>query len=188
MRGENHPMWGKNHTPGSIAQISESRMGNPRPKSEEWCQEQSERMKGENNPNYGGLDDEHKKNLSIAKIEQSIDDYKRIGVDITPENIQKVLGTNDNNMRQTALEIGCTQAVIRRFCIRNSISIEDNMKGDSNPKRIASIQEHHKRGIDITSENIQKVLIEENNNIAQTAKKIGCAWRVVKSFVDRNNV
>lgn len=185
LRGGDNPMWGKKHNPATIAQIKASRMGDPRPKSEEWRQEQSEKMKGENNPNFGGLNDEHKQNLSIAKIDRSIDDYKNKGIDITPENIQKVLSLNDNNMRKTALDIGCTQSVIRRFCIRNKISIEDNMKGDNNPKRIASIQEHRERGIDITSENIEKVLIEENNNIAQTAKKIGCAWRVVKSFVDR---
>lgn len=40
------------------------------------------------------------------------------------------------------------------------------MKGDNNPKRIASIQEHRERGIDITTGNIQKVLVEENNNVA----------------------
>ena len=185
LRGEDSPMWGKHHKPATIAQMQISRMGDPRPKSEQWCQEHSERMKGEQNPNYGGLSDTHKKNASISKIEQSINDYKSKGIDITPENIQKVLTQNNNNMRQTALYIGCTQAVIRRFCIRNSILIEDNMKGDNNPKRIASIQEHRERGIDITTENIQKVLLEENNNIAQTAKKIGCAWRVINAFINR---
>ena len=185
LRGEDNPMWGKQHKPSTIAQMKISRMGDPRPKSEQWCQEQSERMKGEQNPNYGGLNDTHKNNASISKIEQSINDYKSKGIDITPENIQKVLTQNNNNMRQTALDIGCTQSVIRRFCIRNSIPIEDNMKGDNNPKRIASIQEHRERGIDITTENIQKVLLEKNNNIAQTAKKIGCAWRVINAFVNR---
>jgi group I intron endonuclease len=185
LRGESHPMWGKKHNPNTIAQMKVSHLGDPRPKSKEWCQEQSEKMKGEQNPNYGGVSIEHNKNMSIAKLDKSIQYYESIGVDITPENIQKVLSMNDNNMRKTAKEIGCTFALIRRFCIRNSISLEDNMKGDNNPKRIASIQEHRERGIDITTENIQKVLAEENNNVAQTAKKIGCAWRVVKSFVDR---
>ena len=185
LRGEDSPMWGKKHTKETKAQMKASRMGDPRPKSEEWCQEHSEMMKGEQNPNYGGLGVEHKKNLSIAKIDQSIQYYESIGIDITPENIQKVLNQNNNNMRQTALDIGCTQSVIRRFCIRNSISIEDNMNGDNNPKRIASIQKHRERGIDITTENILKVYQEENNNIAQTAKKIGCAWRVINAFVNR---
>jgi prolyl-tRNA editing enzyme YbaK/EbsC (Cys-tRNA(Pro) deacylase) len=57
------------------------------------------------------------------------------------------------------------------------------MKGDNNPKRIASIQEHRERGIDITTENILKVYQEESNNVAQTAKKIGCSWQVIKSVV-----
>jgi hypothetical protein len=56
---------------------------------------------------------------------------------------------------------------------------------DRNPKRIASIQKHNEKGIDITSENILKVYQEENNNIAQTAHKIGCSWRVVKSVICR---
>jgi len=185
LRGGDNPMFGKKHTKETKAQMKASRMGDPRPKSEEWCQEQSEKMKGENNPNYGGVSDEHKKNMSVARIDQSIQYYKSIGVDITPENIQNVLRMNDNNMRKTAREIGCNWQLIRNFCIRNSISIEDNMKGDSNPKRIVSIQKHLEKGIDITSENILKVYQEENNNIAKTAKKIGCAWRVVKSFVDR---
>jgi len=185
LRGEDSPMWGKKHTKETKAQMKASRMGDPRPKSEEWCQEHGEKMKGENNPNYGGLSEEHKKNLRIAKIDQSIQYYESIGIDITPENIQKVLIQNNNNMRQTALDIGCTQSVVRRFCIRNSISIEDNMNGDNNPKRIAAIQKHRERGIDITTENIQKVLLEENNNVAKTAKKIGCAWRVINAFVNR---
>jgi group I intron endonuclease len=185
LRGEDNPMWGKTHNPTTRAQMSESRMGDPRPKSVEWCQEHSEAMKGEQNPNYGGLSVEHKKNLSIAKIDQSIQYYESIDIDITPENIQKVLNQNNNNMRKTALDIGCTQSVVRRFCIRNSISIEDNMNGDNNPKRIAAIQKHRERGIDITTENIQKVLLEENNNVAKTAKKIGCAWRVINAFVNR---
>ena len=183
LRGEDNPMFGKKHTKETKAQMKKSRMGDPRPKSEEWCQEHSEMMKGEQNPNYGGLSDTHKMNASIAKIDQSIQYYESIGIDITPENIQKVLCQNNNNMRQTALDIGCTQSVIRRFCIRNSISIEDNMKGDNNPKRIESIQKHRERGIDITTENILKVYQEENNNIAQTARKIGCSWQVIKSAV-----
>jgi len=185
LRGEDNPMFGKKHTKETKAQMKASRLGDPRPKSEEWCQEHGEKMKGENNPNYGGLSDEHKKNVSVARIDQSIQYYKSIGVDITPENIQNVLCMNDNNMRKTAQEIGCTWQLIRNFCIRNSIIIEDNMKGDRNPKRIASIQKHNEKGIDITSENILKVYQEENNNIAQTAHKIGCSWRVVKSVICR---
>lgn len=184
LRGEDNPMFGKRHNPDTIAQMKASRMGDPRPKSKEWCQGQSEKMKGEQNPNYGGMSVEHKKNTSIAMIDKSIDDYKNKGIDITPENIRKVLSMNDNNMRKTAKEIGCSPSLIRRFCIRNSILLEDNMKGDNNPKRVASIQEHRERGIDITTENIRKVLLEENNNVAQTAKKIGCSWRVINTFVN----
>ena len=121
LRGEDNPMFGKKHNLDTKVQIQESRMGDPRPKSEEWCQEHSEKMKGEKNPNYGGLGDTHKKSLSIAKIDQSIQYYKSIGVDITPENIQNVLRMNDNNMRKTAIEIGCSCALIRRFCVRNNI-------------------------------------------------------------------
>ena len=121
LRGEDNPMFGKRHTKETKAQMKESRMGDPRPKSEEWCQGQSEKMMGENNPNYGGVSNEHKKNLSIAKIDQSIPYHESIGIDITPENIRKVLHTNSNNMRKTAIEIGCSCALIRRFCIRNNI-------------------------------------------------------------------
>jgi group I intron endonuclease len=124
MRGEKHPMWGKKHTKETKAQMKASRMGDPRPKSETWCQEHGEKMKGENNPNYGGLSVEHKKNVSVARIDQSIQYYKSIGVDITPENIQNVLRTTDNNMRKTAQKIGCSPSLIRRFCIRNNISTE----------------------------------------------------------------
>jgi group I intron endonuclease len=121
LRGEDNPMFGKKHTKETKAQMKASRMGDPRPKSEEWCQEHGEKMKGENNPNYGGLSIEHKKNMSVARIDQSIQYYKSIGVDITPENIQNVLRMNDNNMRKTAQEIGCSPSLIRRFCVRNSI-------------------------------------------------------------------
>jgi group I intron endonuclease len=121
LRGEDNPMFGKKHTKETKAQMKASRMGDPRPKSDDWCQEHSEKMKGENNPNYGGLSVEHKKNVSVARIYQSIQYYKSIGVDITPENIQNVLLVNDNNMRKTAQEIGCSPSLIRRFCVRNYI-------------------------------------------------------------------
>lgn len=62
----------------------------------------------------------------------------------------------------------------------------EKMRGENNPKRITSILDHRERGIDITAENIRKVFLEENNNISQTAKKIGCSLNVIKSFVDKN--
>ena len=107
---------------------------------------------------------------------------------LVPENIQKVLLKNNNNMRQTALDIGCTQSVIRRFCIRNNIDITDNMKGENNPKRIASIKKHAELGIDISADNIKKVFAEQNNNVAKTAKAIGCTWSVINSFCVNNDM
>jgi group I intron endonuclease len=102
LRGEDSPMWGKTHTKETKAQMKASRMGDPRPKSEEWCQEHSE-----------------------------------------------------------------------------------GMKGDKNHKRITAIQKYGEQGIDITTENILKVYQEENNNIARTAKKIGCSWHLVNSVINR---
>jgi len=59
------------------------------------------------------------------------------------------------------------------------------MKGDNNPKRIAAIQKYSEQGIDITTENILKVYQEENNNVAQTAQKIGCPEHTIKSVINR---
>ncbi|AGE58037.1 GIY-YIG catalytic domain-containing endonuclease [Paramecium bursaria Chlorella virus NW665.2] len=121
LRGENNPMFGKTHTEATRAQQSASRMGDPRPKSEEWCQEHSEKMKGENNPNFGGLSDEHRKKVQNSMLEISIQKYKDIGIDVTDENINKVLEENNGNMRQTAIKIGCTFSLIRRHCVRNGL-------------------------------------------------------------------
>lgn len=121
LRGESNPMFGKTHTEATRAQQSASRMGDPRPKSEEWCQEHSEKMKGENNPNFGGVSDQHKKNMSNSKISKSIEKYKSKGIDISEENINKVLDQNNGNMLQTSRDIGCTAALIRRHCVRNGL-------------------------------------------------------------------
>ncbi|APC25731.1 homing endonuclease [Only Syngen Nebraska virus 5] len=121
LRGDKNPMFGKTHTDETRVQQSVSRMGDPRPKSEEWCQEHSEKMKGENNPNYGGLSEEHKHNLSISKIEKSVQKYKEIGIDVSEENINKVLLKNNGNMLQTSKDIGCTAALIRRHYLRNNL-------------------------------------------------------------------
>jgi group I intron endonuclease len=126
LRGEAHPMFGKFHTDAAKAQQSASRMGDPRPKSEEWCQEHSERMKGESNPNFGGLTDEHKQKVQITMLAKSVQKYKDIGIDVSEENINKVLLKNNGNMLQTSKEIGCTSQLIRRHCVRNNmIQISD---------------------------------------------------------------
>ncbi|AGE56315.1 GIY-YIG catalytic domain-containing endonuclease [Paramecium bursaria Chlorella virus NE-JV-1] len=188
LRGEKSPMFGKKHSEETKKLMSESRMGDPRPKSEEWCREHSKRMKGENNPNFGGLSDEHRLNLSISKIETGVQKYKDIGIDISEENIRAILLKNNNNMRQTTIDIGCADGIVRNFCIRHRIDITDNMTGENNPKRKHSIQKHAERGIDISAENIKKIFEEQDKNIAKTAKKIGCRWQVIKSFCDRNNM
>ena len=102
LRGEKSPMYGRKHTEETKAQMKASRMGDPRPKSIEWCQEHSERM-----------------------------------------------------------------------------------KGDGNPKRIASIEKYRENGIDITTDTILQVYQENNNDVSETVRKIGCSWQIVKSVIDR---
>jgi group I intron endonuclease len=97
LRGEDSPMWGKTHNSATRAQMSESRMGDPRPKSVEWCQEHSEKMKGDNNPKR------------IAAIQK----YSEQGIDITTENILKVYQEENNNVAQTAQKIGCPEHTIK---------------------------------------------------------------------------
>ncbi|AGE59129.1 GIY-YIG catalytic domain-containing endonuclease [Paramecium bursaria Chlorella virus OR0704.2.2] len=121
LRGDAHPMFGKTHTEETKKQMRESHLGEPRPKSEEWCQEHSEKMKGENNPNFGGLSDEHRKKVQNTMLEISIQQYKSKGIDVSEENINRVLDENNGNMRQTAFQIGCTPSMIRRHCVRNGL-------------------------------------------------------------------
>jgi len=121
LRGDAHPMFGKTHTEETKKQMRESHLGEPRPKSEEWCQEHSEKMKGENNPNFGGLTENQKINLSISKRKIAIETYAKRGIDVTDENINKVLDENNGNMLQTSRDIGCTASFIRRYCVRNGL-------------------------------------------------------------------
>lgn len=121
LHGEASPMFGKKHTDETRAKQSASRMGDPRPKSEEWCEEHSERMKGSNNPNYGGLREEHVNNLSTGKRNLSIKKYAERGVDVTDDNIKRVLDEKNGNMLQTSVEIGCTCALVRRYCVKKKL-------------------------------------------------------------------
>ena len=186
LRGEDHPMHGKKHSEETRAQMSASRMGDPRPKTEEWRQNQSEFMKN-NNPTAGGLSEEHKQKVSAARIEKNIKNYTEKGIDISETNIRDVLERNNKNIRKTAQEIGCDFGVIQRFCVRHNIDVSQNMLGDNNPKRMRSIIEHAERGIDISTENILKIF-KEHKNVANTAKIIGCKWRVIQDFCIRNNL
>jgi len=188
LRGEAHPMFGKKHTQETKEQMSISRMGDPRPKGEEWCQEHSKKMSGENNPNFGGLSEEHKKMCSIAKIKKSIEKYADAGIDISEENMRDVLAKNNNNMLKTAKELGCHRMLVQRFCTRHDIDVSQNRHGENNPKRVQSIKDHALRGIDISYDNIVKVFKDNDNNVAKTAKVIGCRWQVIRSFCERNNL
>jgi len=188
LRGEANPMFGKKHKQESKEQISKSRMGDPRPKTEEWCQEHSKTMSGENNPNFGGVTEEHKKMMSVAKIKKSIEKYADAGIDISEENIRDVLAKNNNNMRKTAQDLGCSEPLVQRFCARHSIDVSQNKSGENNPKRIQSIKDHALKGIDISYDNIVKVFNDNDNNVAKTAKAIGCRWQVIQSFCERNNL
>jgi group I intron endonuclease len=64
----------------------------------------------------------------------------------------------------------------------------EKMKGENNPKRIQSIREHAERGIDISADNIKKVFDEQDNNIAKTAKQIGCTLHIIKAVCRRNGL
>lgn len=187
LRGEMNPMYGKKHSEETKTLMSEKRMGDPRPKSEEWRLIQSEFMKN-NNPNSDGLSEEHKQRVSATKIEKNIQKYAENDIDISYENICNVLKKNHNNIRKTSADIGCGFGVIQRFCRRHNVNVSKNMTGDNNPKRLQSIEYHKQRGIDISSENILKVLDEHEGNIAKTAKYIGCRWSVIKSFCNKNNI
>jgi len=105
LRGDKSPMFGKTHTDETRAQMSESRMGDPRPKSEEWCQEHSEKMKGENNP---------------RRI-KSIQTHAQRGIDITLGNIKIVFEDQGYDLNKTAKQIGCALHIIKAVCERSGL-------------------------------------------------------------------
>lgn len=145
-------------------------------------------MSGENNPNFGGVSEEHKKMMSIAKIKKSIEKYADAGIDISEDTMHDVLAKNNNNMLKTAKELGCSETLVQRFRTRHSIDVSQNRSGENNPNRIKSIKDHALKGIDISYDNIVKVFKYNDNNMAKTAKAIGCRWQVIRSFCERNNL
>jgi len=105
LRGEKSPMFGKTHTEATRAQMRKSRMGDPRPKSEEWCQEHSEKMKGENNP---------------RRI-KSIQSHAVQGIDISAENIKNVFEEQGYDLKKTSSKIGCALHIIKAVCNRSGL-------------------------------------------------------------------
>jgi len=105
-RGENSPMYGKKHSEETRAQMSASRMGDPRPKTEEWCQIQSERMKGDNNPQRVRL----------------IQEYAKRGIDITTDNIVRIWKECNEDIKMTANMIGCTIQMVKSIVHKFQIS------------------------------------------------------------------
>ena len=70
-RGEKHPMFGKHHTPESLAIMSEKSKAawERNPMTDERREEMSERMSGEKNHNFGrSMPEETKKKISEAKM------------------------------------------------------------------------------------------------------------------------
>ena len=63
-KGEKHWNYGKHHTEETKEKMKESHMGQT--PSEEQRKQSSERWKGENNPNHGGISEEHRLKLSIS--------------------------------------------------------------------------------------------------------------------------